>query len=89
MITLVLVFRQSFENRSIVIHILYNEPMKTLGSGQSSTMNEHKTKDCAGLRPSSTSMLALLSAPLKFAEFHNYSLYQLSLNSPTKSTREN
>jgi len=68
--------------------ILYNEPMKTLGSGQSSTMNEHKTKDCAGLRPSSISMFALLSAPLKFAEIHNHSLYQLSLNSPPKSTRE-
>ena len=30
------------------LHILDNEPMKTFGSGQSSIMSEHKTKDCAG-----------------------------------------
>ena len=62
--------------------------MKTLGSGHSSIMNEHKTKYCAGLRPSSTSMFALSPAPLKFAEAHNHSFYQLSLNAPTKSTRK-
>ena len=55
------------------LHILDNEPMKTFGSGQSSILNEHKTKDCAGLWPFSTSRFNLLSAPLKFAEFHNHS----------------
>ena len=33
----------------IFLHILGNEPMKTFGSGQLSIMNEHETKDCAGL----------------------------------------
>ena len=48
--------------------------MKMFGSGQSSIMNEHdKTKDCAGLRPFSTSRFSPLSDPLKFAEFHNHS----------------
>ena len=40
--------------------------MKTFGSCQSSIMSEHKTKDCAGLRPYSASMFALSSVPLKF-----------------------
>ena len=55
------------------LHILDNEPMKTFGSGQSSMIKEPKTKDCAGLRPFSTSRFAPLSDPLKFAEFHNHS----------------
>ena len=46
--------------------------MKTFGSCESSIINEHKTKDCAGLRLHSRSMLALLEAHLKFAEFHNH-----------------
>ena len=41
--------------------------MKTFGSGQSSIMIKHKTKDCAELRPYSISMLASWSAPLKIA----------------------
>ena len=49
------------------------EPMKTFLSGQSSIMNEHKTKDWAELWPISTSVCAPFSAPLKFAEFHNHS----------------
>ena len=53
------------------LHILEKKPMKTFGSCESSIINEHKTKDCPGLRPYSTSMFALLEAPLKFAEFHN------------------
>ena len=55
------------------LHVLGNEPMKTFGSCQSSIMNERKTKDCAGLRPYSTPRCAPLSAPLKFADFHNHS----------------
>ena len=47
--------------------------MKTFGSCESSIINEHKTKDCAGLRLYSRSMRALLEAHLKFAEFHNHS----------------
>lgn len=58
------------------LHTLDNEPMKTFESGQSSVMSEHKTKDnCGGWWPYSTSMFALLTAPLKFARFDNYSLY--------------
>ena len=57
------------------MHILDNEALKTFRSGQSSIMNEHKTKNCAALRRYSTSMFALLSAPLKFAEFDNHCLY--------------
>ena len=56
------------------LQIQDNEPMKTFGSGQSSIMNELKTKDCAGLRSYSTSLSALWSVHLKFAEFHNHSL---------------
>ena len=56
------------------LHILDNYPMKLFESGQSIIMNEHKTKDCAGLSPYQTSMFALLSAHLKTAEFHNHSL---------------
>ena len=59
------------------LNILDNHPMKSFESGQSSLMNEHKTKDCAGLRPYSTSMLTLFSVLLKFAELHSHSLYQL------------
>ena len=55
------------------LNILDNHPMKSFESGQSSLMNEHKTKDCAGLRPYSTSMFAPLSAPLKTAELHDHS----------------
>ena len=47
--------------------------MKTFGSCESSIINEHKTNDCAGLRLHSRSMLALLEAHLKFAEFYNHS----------------
>ena len=61
----------SLNKTNTFLHILNNEPVEMFGSGQSSIMNEHKTKDCAGLRPYSTSMFALLSAPLKFAEFHS------------------
>ena len=57
-----------------LLHILDNYPMKLVESGQSIIMNEHKTKDCAGLSPYQTSMFALLSAHLKTAEFHNHSL---------------
>ena len=57
------------------LHIFNNEPVEMFGYGQSSMMNEHKTKDCAGLRSYATSMFALLSAPLKFVEFCNHSLY--------------
>ena len=46
--------------------------MKTFGCGPSSITSEHKTKDCAGLRAYSTSLFALLQAPLKFTEFHNH-----------------
>lgn len=49
------------------LHILDNDSMKTFGSGQSSILNKHKTKNCAEL------MFASLSAPLKIAEFHNHS----------------
>ena len=49
-------------------YILDNEPLNTFGSGQLSIINEHKTKDCTGLRPYSTSMFALFSAPLKFTK---------------------
>ena len=42
------------------LHILDNEPMKTFGSGQSSIVNVHKIKDCAGLKPNSTSKCAPL-----------------------------
>jgi len=56
-----------------------NEPMKTFGCGQLSITSEHEIKDDAGLRPYSTSMLALFSVLLKFAELHNHSLDQLSL----------
>lgn len=48
--------------------------MKTFGSCESSIINKHKAKDFAGLRLYSRSMLALLEAHLKFAEFHNHSL---------------
>ena len=33
------------------LHILDDGPIETFGSGQSSIMSEHKTKDCVGLRP--------------------------------------
>ena len=56
------------------LHILDNEPLKMFGSGQSSIMIEHKTKDFAGLRPYSSSMFTPLLAPFKTAEFHNHSL---------------
>lgn len=55
------------------LHILDNDPMKTFGSGQSSIMIKHKTKDCAELRPYSITMFTSWSAPLKIAEFHNHS----------------
>ena len=62
-----------------------NGPMKTFGSGQSSIINEHKTKDCAALR---SSRCAPLSAPLKFAEFHNLSpLLTMILTSKNKSDK--
>ena len=47
--------------------------MKTFESGQSSILNEHKTKDCVGWWPFSTPRFAPSSAPLKFAEFCNHS----------------
>ena len=47
------------------------------GSGESSIMSEHKTKDCAGWRPYSTLTFALFSAPSKFAEFLDHSPYEL------------
>ena len=34
-----------------ILHILDNEQMKPFGSGQSSMISEHKTKDFAGSRP--------------------------------------
>ena len=43
------------------LHILDHDPKKLFGSGQSIIMNEHKTKDCAGLSPYLTSMFATLS----------------------------
>ena len=58
---------------AVLLRKVPNEPMKTFVSGQSSIMSEHKTKDCAGLWPFSTSRFAPLSARLKFAEFHNHS----------------
>ena len=42
------------------LHILDNEPMKTFGSGQSSIVNVHKTKEFAGLKPYSASRCASL-----------------------------
>ena len=42
------------------LHILDNEPMITFGCGHSSIISEHKTKDCAGLKPYSTSKCAPL-----------------------------
>ena len=57
------------------LHILNIEPMKMFGSGESSIISEHKTKDYAGLRPYSTLTFALLSAPSKFAEFLDHSPY--------------
>ena len=69
-----LFFTVTLHKTKTFLHILGNEPTKTFGSGQSSRMrNEHKTKDCAGLRPYSTSRCAPLSAPLKFAELHSHS----------------
>ena len=65
----------SLNKTNTFLHILNNEPVEMFGSGQSSIMNEHKTKDCVGLRSYSTSMFALLSASLKLAEFCNHSLY--------------
>ena len=73
------------EGRSIcflsktLLYALDNEPLKTFGSGQTRIMSGHKTINCAGLRPYSTSMLALVSTPLKFAEYRNHSLYELRL----------
>ena len=58
---------------AVLLRKVPNEPMKTFVSGQSSIMSEHKTKDCAGLWPLSTSRFAPLSARLKFAEIHNHS----------------
>lgn len=64
----VLSFCSLFKTK-ISLHILDKGPMKTFGPGQSSKMSEHKTKQFARLRPDSTSIFALLSAPLKFAEY--------------------
>ena len=46
----------TLNKKKIFLHILDDEPMKTFGSGQSSIMNEHNTKDSAGLRPNSKSI---------------------------------
>ena len=56
-----------------LLYILEKKPRKTFGSGQSSIMIEHQTKNCAGLWPISTSRFPPLSAPLMFSEFHNHS----------------
>ena len=56
-------------------YALDNEPMKTFGCRQLSITSAHGRKECAGLRPYSTSMFALFSVLLKFAELHNHSLH--------------
>ena len=47
------------------LHILDNEPLKTFGSGQSSIMSEHKTKDCAVESLYSTSECLLFCVPFE------------------------
>ena len=66
-------------------HQMYDIPPTTLNSHVSPhfaliapdtflrTLSATISKDCAGLWPFSTSRFAPLSAPLKFAEFHNHS----------------
>ena len=56
-----------------LLYALDDEPMKTFGSGQRRIMSVHKTIDCAA------SMFALVSTPLKFAEYRNHSLHELRL----------
>ena len=51
--------------------------LQTFGSGQSSILSEHKTKDCAGLRPYATPTFALLSVLWSLPSFTTISLYWL------------